>query len=339
MSMAQQHGLNFLYDNWQLQRIAGRRASIEILTLAHDYGMPYSHQVMVGAIESGSINTLQWSHNKQGCAITAVLSCFAAASGHIYVLNWLLPFPECVFDSMTSLNAARGGHLHVPKYLSAKGCAMDVKSCAAAARLGALDLLKWFDEVGINWNHQGVFTAAATSGSIELILWLTETGAVFDVEAMIAAAEYGYLNICKHLHAQGCYWDSRVTNAAKTLEILKWLHENGCPWDVDMMLLMTFDEHIRKYVIAESGTSVSKLSELLNIAGIEMNSYIGARLRAEGAKWPNILKYGQTVWKPEMIEWARSQGCVSPTSMTHSGEIRYEYSAANTCAVERLFSF
>jgi hypothetical protein len=84
------------------------------------------------------------------------------------------------------------------------------------------------------------------------------------------------------------------------VEILKWLHENGCPWDV------------RKYVIAESGVSVSKLSELLNIAGAQFNSYIGERLREEGAEWPTVLKDGSKVWQPEMIDWARSQGCTSP---------------------------
>jgi hypothetical protein len=314
LTMAQQHGLDFGHDGWRLQRIAGRKASNEVLILAHNYGMPFSHQVMIGAIESGSINTLQWLHNEQGCAITSDLSYFAAASGYIHVLNWLLPFPQCVFDSMTSLNAARGGHLHVLKYLSAKGTAIDVRACAAAARLGALDMLQWFDEARINWKHQSVYTAAAECGSMEIILWLTERGAVFDTQTMKAAAKHGYLDICKHLRSQGCHWDDHVTFAAKTLEILKWLHENGCPWDVDMTLLMMPDRPIRKYVIAESGTSVSKLSELLNLAGIEFNSYIGKRLREEGAKWPNILKYGRQVWKPEMIEWARSQGCTSPTS-------------------------
>jgi hypothetical protein len=57
LAMAQQHGLGFLHDDWRLQRIAGRTASIEVLIQAHEYGMPYSHQVVVGAVESGNISS------------------------------------------------------------------------------------------------------------------------------------------------------------------------------------------------------------------------------------------------------------------------------------------
>jgi hypothetical protein len=177
-----------------------------------------------------------------------------------------------------------------------------------------MHILEWLDETGVNWRSQSVYTAAAESGSIEMILWFTERGANFRVATMAAAAEFGHLNICKQL--QGCGWNDRVILAAKTLEILQWLHENGCPWEVDLMLLTIVNKDIRQYITAESGSyvTVSKLSELLNIAGVEFGEYVGTALGKEGAEWPTILKYSRTVWKPEMIEWARSQGCTSPTS-------------------------
>jgi hypothetical protein len=311
LTMAHQHGLGFQHDDWRFQRIAGRAASIEVLVLAHESGMPYSHQVLMGAVESGNINVLQWLHNEQSCAITSDLSYFAAASGRIKVLDWLLSIPECTFDWKTSLNAARGGHLHVLKHLFANRVAIDMRAGAAAARIGDLDILKWFDEVGINWKHQSVYTAAADCGSVEMMHWFTDNGAVYDAKVMKTAAENGHLNICKHLREQGCGWDTSVTLSAKTVEVLKWLHENGCPWDVELMLLMTLNRDSRKYVITESGTSISELSESLSLAGIEFNSYIGDRLREEGAEWPTVLQYGRRVWKPEMIEWARRQGCTS----------------------------
>eukprot|EP00953_Heterococcus_sp_UTEX-ZZ885_P012004 6916-Heterococcus_DN1.PRE.1 len=186
-----------------------------------------------------------------------------------------------------------------------------MRAGAAAARIGDLDRLKWFDEAGIKWKHRSVYIAAAKCGSIEMMHWLTQGGAVYDATVMTTAADNGHLDICKHLRAQGCDWDCDATFAAKTVEVLKWLHENGCPWDVDMMLLMTLDRDSRKYVISKSGTSISKLSELLNIVGIEFNSYIGDRLREEGAEWPTVLKYGRRVGKPEMLEWARRRGCTS----------------------------
>jgi hypothetical protein len=232
------------------------------------------------------------------------------------VLNWLLTIPEYTFDWKTSLNAARGGHIHVLKYLAAKSIAIDVTACVAVAYQGAMHILEWLDEIGVNWKHQSVYTAAAESGSLEMILWFTERGAKFKVETMAAAAQSGHLNICKHLHTQGCGWDYSVTHAAKTVEILKWLHENGCPLEVDWMLLTIVDKKLRQYIIAgtDSYVTISKLSELLNIAGIECNEYIGTALRAEGAEWPTVLQCSTIVWRPEMIEWARSQGCTSPTS-------------------------
>jgi hypothetical protein len=247
-------------------------------------GMPYSHQVLVGAVESGNIITLQWLHKEQGCAITSDLSCFAAASGQLGVL----------------------------KYLAANRVAIDMRAGAAAARIGDVDILKWFDEVGINWKRQSVYTAAAECGSIEMMHWLTEKGAVYDSKVMETAAENGHLDICKHLREQGCDCIKDATFAAKTVEVLKWLHEIGCHWDVDMMLLMRPDRAIRKYVIAESGVTISKLSELLNIAGVHFNSDIGKRLLEEGAAWPTVLQRYGTAWQPEMIEWARRQGCTSP---------------------------
>eukprot|EP00953_Heterococcus_sp_UTEX-ZZ885_P036737 18907-Heterococcus_DN1.PRE.3 len=129
---------------------------------------------------------------------------------------------------------------------------------------------------------------------------------------MESAAENGHLDICKHLREQGCSWNEDVTFAAETVQVLKWLRENGCPWDVDMMLLMRPNRAIRKYVIAASGVTISTLSELLNVVGAQFNSDIGQRLREEGAEWPTVLQHYGTVWKPEMIKWARRQGCTSP---------------------------
>jgi hypothetical protein len=295
LTMAHQYGLGFQHDDWRFQRIAGRAASIEVLVLAHEFGMPYSHQVLVGAVESDNINVLQWLHNEQSCAITSDLSYFAAASGQLDVL----------------------------KYLAANRVALDKRACAAAARIGALDILQWFDEAGIKWKHRSVYIAAAECGSIEIMHWLTKSGAVYDAKVMETAAENGHLDICKHLRAQGCDCISDATFAAKTVEVLKWLHENGCHWDVDMMLLMRPDRAIRKYVIAESGVTISTLSELLNIAGVHFNSDIGKRLLEEGAEWPTVLQHYGTVWNPEMIEWARRQGCTSPAPPQPANEDWY----------------
>jgi hypothetical protein len=38
LTMAHQHGLGFQHDDWRLQRIAGRAASVQVLVLAHEYG-------------------------------------------------------------------------------------------------------------------------------------------------------------------------------------------------------------------------------------------------------------------------------------------------------------
>eukprot|EP00953_Heterococcus_sp_UTEX-ZZ885_P024927 13588-Heterococcus_DN1.PRE.3 len=212
MKLAQQHGLSFFSENWKLQYLAGRFANIQSLELAHSYGMPYSHHVMAGAAESGDVDKLKWLHIEQHCGSVAQITYCAAKSGSIEMMEWL-HVQECVFSYKTSTQAAKAGHLHILRFLHSIGCDIDSSASEAAAKLGSLAILQWLDECGITWRESEVFAAAAKSGNMQLIQWMTENHAQFDTRTMAAAAEFGHLDICKHLRSFGCDWNENVMSS------------------------------------------------------------------------------------------------------------------------------
>jgi hypothetical protein len=148
-------------------------------------------------------------------------------------MKWLLE-QQCDFFFETSTQAAKAGHLHILRFLHTIGCAIDSSASEAAAKLGAVDILQWLDECGITWRKSGVYAAAASSGNMQLILWMAEKQAKFNYRSMAAAAEYGHLEICKHLRSIGCDWNVYVYRASSMRphndHVSKWLHDNGCPY-------------------------------------------------------------------------------------------------------------
>ena len=109
----------------------------------------------------------------------------------------------------------------------------DVRTCAAAARGGNLECLKYLHEHGYPWS-EWVSLAAAEGGHLECLKYLHEHGCVWDESACEAAARGGDLECLKYLHEHGCPCDESACEAAAScgdLEFLKDLHEHGCPWD------------------------------------------------------------------------------------------------------------
>jgi hypothetical protein len=112
LRLAQDRGLHLKADNFKLQRMAGRSASIDVLKVAHDLGLPLTAHVMRGAAESGSIDKIQWLHTEHGCPFPADITHFAARVGDVRLLKWLKQ-QQGVFDKGTSMRAVEYGHQDV----------------------------------------------------------------------------------------------------------------------------------------------------------------------------------------------------------------------------------
>jgi hypothetical protein len=81
------------------------------------------------------------------------------------------------------------------------------------------------------------------------------------------------------------------------------------------------------FVVAAQGGSVDVLAylqqqglftsrmlrQMLRIAGAHSKLAAAKWLRQQGAQWPAVLCWKEMVWSDDKLEWARAEGCTSPT--------------------------
>ncbi|CAB9513064.1 ankyrin repeat protein [Seminavis robusta] len=117
------------------------------------------------AASIGSLQVLQWAHNKN------------------------LPWNE-----MTCKEAAKHGHMAVLKWARAKGCPWDEMTCKAAAKHGQLEVLKWARASGCPWD-ESTCAEAAFWGHLEIVKWVRAGGCPWDELVCHYAAGEGHLDI------------------------------------------------------------------------------------------------------------------------------------------------
>jgi len=140
---------------------------------------------------------------------------------------------------------AKGGHLEVLKWLKEVDCLwVDYLCCVEAAQGGHLEVLKWLREYGFPFTGM-----AAVGGHLEVLKWLRENDWRWDEgEVCTAAAEEGHLEVLKWLGENGrdSYARSCAKAAAQHFEVLKWASEMGCPWDGIVRGIPAWDKSTKK---------------------------------------------------------------------------------------------
>jgi hypothetical protein len=201
-------------------------------------------------------------------------------------------------------------------------CPYDAAACGLAAHNGHLEIVRFLHESHCPWDADTICAAAAKSGNMKLLQYLKQEGCVFSEEVMSTAAERGDLRMCQYLCAEQCPWEgSACSSAAKRghVDTLRWLHEQGCPWDsreVGITAALSGHLSVIVYVVgAEPAPSAALLTELLNAAAINDHLAVAQWLRQRGAQWPAVLKYSDTAWKTNVLQWARDEGCNAPTTV------------------------
>jgi hypothetical protein len=179
----------------------------------------------------------------------------------------------------------------------------------SAAASGNVQLLQWLRE------------------DVQLLQWLREQGIEFDELSMGGAALAGNMEVCQFLRAQGCAWSTAVTTAAAEgdqLEALLWLRREGCPWDPRDALLAAASADSRHVLVHTINTAPALLTQplltdMLAAAGAGGHLQTAQLLRSHlGAQWPAVLHFDYmgnlmpVKWPPELVDWARSEGCTSP---------------------------
>jgi Ankyrin repeats (3 copies) len=162
---------------------------------------------------------------------------------------------------------------------------------------------------------------AAQSGCVDKLSWLAAHCKLrFDEAVMGTAAESGHLHVCQFLYNQQCPWNLFSCSWAASaghVHVVRWLQQHGCPWDSNTVLLAAAaGGHISvmQYVLEQHNTTAAQLTDALNAAGTYSHSAAAQWLREQqGAEWPLFLNWGCLQWSGAVLDWARQQGCTSPT--------------------------
>ena len=88
---------------------------------------------------------------------------------------------------------------------------------------------------------------AAMEGNLDLLKHLHEQGQFWDAATCANAALGGHLQCLKYAHEKGCPWESSTCeNAAMCghFECLQYAVENGCEWNLFTVLYTTFCQNL-----------------------------------------------------------------------------------------------
>jgi hypothetical protein len=223
----------------------------------------------------------------------------------------------------TMLRCALSNKPAVMQFLRAQGCAWDESVCAAAAKRGCYDALRWAHEHGCDWQEQPILQSAASSGNIEMTAWVKRQPAVLCTpQAMYTAAAHGHTAMCEYLHAEGVAWHHLVCSVAARgshLGTLRWLHEHGCPWSSRVICLDAAkggSVGVLSYLQQQGvNFTATRLRDMLLSAGAHKKLAAAQWLREQGAQWPAKLTFQFVLsWSGEVLAWARAEGCDSPVN-------------------------
>ena len=169
------------------------------------------------------------------------ITCVLAERGMFSLLEWAVE-SGCPLPSSTCAAAARGGQLDILKWLRARRCKWSTHEVIFwGAWGGHLDLLVWARENGpsCNFNQQLQWDptcAAATRGHLHVLTWLkNEMRIPISSNTSKAAAEAGQIEVLKWMKVMKFDRNYALQPAVKggQLHVLKWLEGEGhvpIPW-------------------------------------------------------------------------------------------------------------
>jgi hypothetical protein len=227
------------------------------------------------------------------------------------------------YSFYTMIGAAESNELSVVQFLHEQGCPWYDMASTAAARRGDVEMPHWMLEHGCDWDDYDLTSAVGRSGSIEMITWLQQQSIIVaDGSTMAAAAEGGHIHIIEFLHAEQCSWHEDACNSAARhghVDTLRWLHEHGCPWYAHEVCEAAAESGSIDTMIYLQQQGIEFTPELLTT----MLNAAGARSKLAAAQWlrqqgvevlsQHIIKRFYATWEGETLEWARAEGCTSPT--------------------------
>lgn len=196
------------------------------------------------------------------------------------------------------------------------GCPLDRELCAAIAKEGQLELLRWARWNGCPWDRRTIHNAAG-GGHLEVVRWARKNGCQWDENACAAAAKHGHLEVLKWLHAHGCPWKGNTTIGAAAnghLAILQWAFAQGCPCEWELVLSAAArraDKETLEWGLTHGGPCKEVCAAIAEVGNLELLRWA----RAEGFPWEPCM-FGASVFTSaaplgnlELLKWAHENGC------------------------------
>jgi hypothetical protein len=211
-----------------------------------------------------------------------------------------------VYTAAVMAGAAHYNKLAEVQYLHSQGCPWSRTLLEGAAVRGHFELARWCHEHGCPCPVISKATVyAAKSGNVELMAWVLQLpGAQLSKHLMSTAACHGHIAMCQFLHARRGHVD-----------LLCWLMNTGCPWvakGVCLVAARSGSIDVMYYLQQQGLLNAAMLRAMLKNAGI-INKLAAAKwLKEQGAEWPTAFNY--KFWGPEVLAWARAEGCTKPTN-------------------------
>jgi hypothetical protein len=172
--------------------------------------------------------------------------------------------------------------------------------------------------------HAGaVLLAACKSNSVGTLQWLQGRGEQFTEDHFCRAAQHSSMAVMHFLYANGCRPTTAVMLAAaacQSAEPLQWLLSNTShglnAHKASLAAACGGSVEVLQFLQPLAQWSPQMLTELLQAAGAHKRLAAAKWFRQQGAAWPALLQYNCKKWDGECLDWARDEGCSSPTWST-----------------------
>jgi hypothetical protein len=239
------------------------------------------------------------------------------------------------FCAATAYQAALAGHVHVLKFLHREACPFDKWSVTAAAHRGDLNMMRWLQQHGCPRDDLTVSITAVCSGNVLLMMWLKEQHLKLYPLLMLHAAEHGHLNMCRYLVDHGRQLTRKACKHAAMgghTETLRWLLAQVCPYKLSSIsrgAAISGSIGVLTCVMEFGAAIITApvMTSMLNTAGAFGHLEAAQWLRQQGAAWPEVLvdehaswasleRVYRRQWYGVALQWARQEGCISPTITT-----------------------
>ena len=189
----------------------------------------------------------------------------------------------CPWNGRTCASAAKHGALQVLQFLHANRCPWDARTCAWAAMNNHLEVIQFAHARGCPWDAN-TCNMAAYNGNLEILKWARLHECPWDADIPTIAAFHGHLALLQWAYANKCYWDDDISIAAVIngqMHVIQWLHFEGFT-------------NVRTCVIAALRGRLEVLQWL----------------HAHGCPW-NAHAFNAAVKKGhlEVVRWMHARGC------------------------------